>query len=461
MNVQARNRASRGGVIKGLVQVLAGLVVLGAAIALTVVLIQARPEPQTETPQRKGPMLNVVRVVRQTVPVEVRGFGTVQPVRQIQLVPQVGGRVIQIDPGLVNGGYFEPDQVLLTIDPSDYQLAVQQAEAQLEAAKASVRTAEASIENARTRFTLEQAEAEVRRAEWQANHPDTKPDPLVVREPQIREAKAAIRSAEASKLSAEAQVSRAQAALAEAKLNLQRTRISVPFAGRVLNESVDLGQFIVAGQPIATVYGTDKAEVSVPLELSDLAWLEVPKGRGAHNPHAPDEPAQTTGSNAYVDVELEDDTRTWSARVVRTEGQIDPQSRMAHVVVQVDQPEAVGPDTMPLTPGMFATVRLDGRPIHDVVVIPRYALRQGQSVWVASDGKLIIQPVDIVHADRDYVYVRSGVEDGQMIVVSMLDTVTDGMTIRTNIVDRAVAGVSTTGPRTDAERSLRPEPRQP
>lgn len=461
MNEQARNNPSRvARVLKAAVQVVAGLVVLGAAIAITVVLIQARPEPQTQTPQRQGPMLNVVGVSRQSVPVEIRGFGTVQPVRQISLVPQVGGKVVQIDPALVNGGYFEADQVLLQIDPSDYELAVQQAEAQLEAARASVQTAEASIENAKTRLTLEQAEAEVRRAEWRANHPDTPPDPLVVRQPQIREAKAAVRSAEASKLSARAQVSRAAAALDEAKLNLQRTRISVPFAGRVLDESVDLGQFVVAGQPIGTVYGTDKAEVSVPLELSDLAWLDVP-GRRGQNGDGSGDTDQPTGSNAYVDVELENGIRTWSAQVVRTEGRIDPQSRMAHVVVQVDQPEAIGPGAMPLTPGMFATVRLDGRPIHDVVVIPRFALRQGQSVWVASEGKLIIQPVDIVHADRDYVYVRAGVDDGQMIVVSMLDTVTDGMTIRTNIVDSAVAGVSTEGPRTDADPPLRPEPRQP
>jgi RND family efflux transporter MFP subunit len=213
-----------------------------------------------------------------------------------------------------------------------------------------------------------------------------------------------------------------------ARLNLERTRISLPFDGVVVSESADVGQFVGSGNRLATVYGTDVVEVRVPLDSRELAWFEVPSGRGR------------TGPQAEVTVEYGGRSVRWEGRVTRMEAQVDQASRMVHIVVEVPDPYKTSADHPPLLPGTFVDVRIFGRTLNDVVSVPRHAIRDGRSVWVLEDGSLRVREVEVLRADRQQTLISSGLEEGDLVIVSSLDAVTDGMTVRS--VDGEVGGAA-------------------
>jgi RND family efflux transporter MFP subunit len=290
----------------------------------------------------------------------------------------------------VAGGFFRAGEVLVVIEPRDYELAVERAQA--------------AVARAKVTLEREQAEAEVAREEWNGLHPGEEPTALVIREPQIRQA--------------EAEHAAAVADLDVAKLNLERTKISLPFDGVVVSESVDVGQFVGNGSRLATVYGTDVVEVRVPLDSRELAWFDIPSNRGGR------------GASAEVSASFGGTWSTWEGRVTRMEAEVDQTSRMVHVVIEVSDPYATSEGQPALLPGSFVDVRIAGRTLSQVVSVPRHAIHDGRSVWVFDDGKLGVREVEIVREDRQQTLISSGLEDGDLVIVSSLDAVTDGMTIR-------------------------------
>jgi RND family efflux transporter MFP subunit len=373
-------------------KVILPIVVLVAGVAAAVLLASARKAPERTEQVTLGPLVEVLEVVQQDVPVVVTGHGQVGAKVAVDVVPQVGGRVVATAPALVAGGFFRAGQALVTVEPRDYELAV-------ERAMAAVARAEVVLEQQR-------AEAEVAREEWDALHPgEPPPSGLVVREPQVRQAEAELAAAEAD--------------LDVARLNLERTRISIPFDGVVVSENVDRGQYIVPGQPIARVYGTDAVEIRLPLESRELAWFAVPGGAGSTSPRA------------EVEADYAGTTHTWQGRVTRMEAEVDPSSRMVNVVVEVRDPFDRAGDTPPLMPGTFVDVRVFGRTVAGLMPIPRHAIHEDNLVWVAEDDVLHIRRVEVARSDREVAYVSDGLEAGDHVVVTALDAVTDGMKIRT------------------------------
>ncbi len=375
------------------------IVVLVAGIAAAVLLASARNAPPRTERVALGPLVEVMEVVREDVPVMVTGHGQVGAKVAVEVVPQVGGRVVAVDPAFVAGGFFRAGQPLVVVEPRDYELAV-------ERAMAAVARAEVVLEQQR-------AEADVARQEWNALHPsEPPPSGLVVREPQVRQAEAELAAAEAD--------------LSVARLNLERTRISVPFDGVVVSEKVDLGQYIVPGQSIARVYGTDAVEIRLPLESRELAWFGVP---GIAN---------SQGPRADVEARYAGTTHTWQGRVTRMEAEVDPDSRMVNVVVEVRDPFDRSGKNPPLMPGTFVDVKVFGRTVAGLIPVPRHAVHEGNLVWVAEDGVLRIRQVEIARSDRAIAYVTDGLTDGDRVVVTALDAVTDGMKIRTADPDASV-----------------------
>jgi RND family efflux transporter MFP subunit len=377
------------------------VVILAVGVIVLVLLKALRKPPAKKESQILAPLLNAYVVNVQDVQMVVRGYGTVEPKVQVQVVPQVSGRVDDCHNDFVNGGFFRAGEPLITIDQRDYKLAVE--------------NAEAAVAADQVYLDRELAEAAVARQEWAQLYPDSKPtSSLVFREPQIAEAKAKLKASEAR--------------LATAQLNLERTVISMPFDGRVAAESVDVGQYVMAGQAVATVYGTDIAEIAVPLEDRDLAWFDLPAG--FNNPASS---SYVSGAEATVITDFAGGRHTWAGRVARAEGRIDSTSRMVNVVVQVANPFDVSDHRPPLVPGMFVEIEIMGKPLKGAIPVPRYAVHNADEVWVARDGQLWIQKVNIARQDKNYTYVTAGLENGAVIVTSPLEVVTDGMKIRTQL----------------------------
>ena len=377
------------------------VVILVAGVLVLIVLKTLRKPPAKKERQVLAPLLNACVVHAEDIQMLVRGLGTVEPKVEVQVVPQVSGQVVSCHKDFVNGGFFKSGDALITIDQRDYKLAVQ--------------NAEAAVATSQVYLDRELAEAKVARQEWEQLNPGSKPEsPLVLREPQIAEAKARLKASEAG--------------LATAKLNLERTVISMPFNGRIASESLDVGQYLMAGQPVATVYGTEIAEIAVPLEDRDLAWFDVPVS--FNNPASS---SSVTGAKASVIADFAGGRHTWRGHVVRAEGRINSTTREVNVVVEVTNPFEVSDHRPPLVPGMFVEIEIMGKPLKGGIPVPRYAVHNADEVWVARDGQLWIQKVEIARQDENYTYVTAGLENGAVIVTSPLEVVTDGMKIRTQL----------------------------
>jgi RND family efflux transporter MFP subunit len=383
----------------GLIQLLLVVVIIAVGLVITFVFIKLKKPPQRQEQIVLAPLVKVERLNRRDIQMVIRGYGTVNPRLQVEIVPQVSGKVVWVNPQFRAGGFIKRGELILKIDPRDYEL--------------SLRQANAAVAEAQVMLDLEKAEAKIAKNEWQQLHPGQEPDsPLVFREPQIRQAQARLESAEAG--------------LATANLNLERTRPSLPIDAVIMNERVDLGQYVMLGQSVGAAYGIESMEIEVPLQDKELAWFAVPdntfSGNPAQNPKK--------GAIARVSANFAGEEKCWLGNVVRTTGQVDKTSRLISVVVEVSEPFKDSSSTPPLLPGMFVEVAIEGNILKNAIAVPRDAMHNNNEVWVAEDGQLNVQSLDIVRADRDFAYADSGLDDGDMIIVSSLDTVIEDMKVR-------------------------------
>jgi len=402
---------------KHVVQPLACLVVLGGGVLLAVVMAQGQGNADKVTVVARAPLVTVQAAALADVPLVIEANGTVRARDVVEIMPQVEGLVVEVHPALRAGGAFAPGEVLIVIDPTDYDIEVMRAQAAIAQREAAVKDAEATI----SEFAIhrEDVRLDVERLRDLFDSNSTTRRELDKAELALRRAAAKHDAATARRDSAHGAMRVAQAGAAAAAVCLQRTRIALPYAGRVISESIDVAQYVVRGQVLAEVYRTDAMEVILPLEDWQLAWFRV-GGRDA---------LEHEGATVAIETEFAGAARTWSGRAVRLEGTVDPRSRMVRVVVEVCEPDSGDGSGTALMPGMFVTARIDGQMMEDVAALPRRALRQSGTMWIVSEGLLRIRSVKVVRQQRNRVFVR-GLEDGAQVVTSALDIVVDGMPVR-------------------------------
>ncbi len=391
-----KTHGSERGFIQGFLTIL--IIILGITGALF--FIKFKKQPEQEEQDVKIPLVKVEKVNVRDIPMVIQGYGTVTPKVEVDIIPEVSGKVVYIHPELKVGGLIRANEKILQIDPRDYELAVMQAEA--------------AVADAMVMLDKEKAEALVAQKEWKQLHGDTQPaSSLVLREPQIRQAEATLDSAKAQ--------------LATAELRLERTNLSLDFDILITSENVDISQYVVTGQSLAKAYGTEAVEIIVPLEDSELAWFDVFSNSIFEN----DKNDSSEKTIATVKANFAGSQQIWNGYVVRTTGQVDRTSRMISVVVEVPEPFKVAEGKAPLLPGIFAEVSIQGKTLHSAIAIPRDAIRQGNKVWVVNDNHLNIKTLQIVRSDKDYAYIASGIDDQVNVIISSLDVAIDGMEVRT------------------------------
>jgi RND family efflux transporter MFP subunit len=328
----------------------------------------------------------------------VKTQGTVRPRTESVLVSEVSGRVLSVSPSFAAGGFFEKGEVLVDIDPRDYELALVRARG--------------AVAQARVRLETEEAQAKVARDEWQELGTGEN-SPLATRELQVEEARASLAAAGAS--------------LEQAQRDLARARIRAPFACRLRTKMADVGQFVTPGTPVANIFAIDYVEVRLPIPDEELQYIDLPMNyRG--------EASRQRGPTVKLYADFAGRHHEWLGRVVRVEGEIDPVSRMVHVIAQVDDPygRVEGRDPMPLAVGLFVEADILGRQVDDVVVLPRTALRrEGNLLVVDDEGRLRFRDIVVIKAGKTEVIIGAGLQPGELVCVSTLDAVTDGMKVRT------------------------------
>lgn len=380
-------------------KVIAPVGILAAGILGAGVLVATRSSVETEPPETPPPLIRALDVRTETLQLTVPAQGTVAPRTESDLIAQVSGQVVEVSPNFASGGFFRKGDLLVRIDPRDYELAL---------ASANV-----DVAQARVRFEQEQEEAEVARQEW-ARIGEGEPSDLVLRKPQLAQARAALDAATAR--------------YQMAKLSLERTEIRAPFDGRVRTKRVDVGQVVGPAVPLGRIYAVDYAEVRLPIPDPELAYLDLSLYRTG-------QPEITDGPRVDLHADFAGGRYSWSGRVVRVEGEIDPQTRMVHLVARVDDPyrAPAGATRPPLAVGLFVEAEIGGKTVENAVVLPRAALRGLSRVLVVEDERLYFRDVEVLRADSERVIITGGLRAGEQVCISPLDAVVDGMRVRSSV----------------------------
>ncbi|MEM7101436.1 MAG: efflux RND transporter periplasmic adaptor subunit [Pseudomonadota bacterium] len=347
-------------------------------------------------PEAQEPVYTTVRVTNvapEEVQLKVHSQGTVKPSTESQLIPEVSGRVTWMSPNLVAGGYFKQGEVLARVEQLDY-----------------------TNSRDRARATLVRAEAEHQHAEFEYRRQRSLAERKLTSRSQLENSLRAMRVAEAA-------LQDAKVNFEQAAQNLERTDIKAPFTGLVRTESVDIGQFISRGNPIATLYASDLVEVRLPIADRQLAFLNLP-------PTLRGELPEEMQPNVTLRTEYAGQNLQWEGKIVRTEAEIDISSRMVQLVARVPN----NPDNAPLSVGLFVEAEIEGLSAEDIVVLPRSALRNNSQVLIVdADDKLRYRDIDTLRLYQDNVLIQGGLEAGERVCISPLQTALDGMKVNPSV----------------------------
>ena len=380
-------------------QLLLSVALVSLATATSVALYLLRPPTDTEEPPEVVVTVDVASVVKQDLRIQVQAQGTVTPLRKTAILSEINGRVIEVAPNFLVGGFVSEGDVLLRIDPRDYQT--------------SLLRAQAAVESAESNLAQEKGRAEVALREWQrlpkGSQRSQEARDLYLRKPQLEQA--------------QAQLLAARADLNTARDNLERTIIKAPYDALIREKHSELGQFVAAGAPLADIFSVEYAEVRLPIPQSKLDYLELPGLQGYEAGSAID---------LYTDVAGE--IRHWTAELHRTEGVFDERSRVLYTVARIRDPYALKePGREPLRVGTFVNANIEGRELKGIVSLPRYLLRAGNFVWVVdSEQHLRNRKVSMLRTGGDLIYVTAGLDDGDLVSLTNLDNSFAGSKVKIN-----------------------------
>ncbi len=364
--------------MKKIIRMSAPVLVLLAGFLLVQALIAAKPEPEKNDEATRPISLYVDEVRSEQVTLSIKTQGEVRPKTEIDLIPQVSGRIVMMSENFNEGAEFLPDSLLMKIDDADYQLAVVRADAR--------------VAEAQTALEREQATARIKEEEWRDGRKDQEPTPFALNLTQVAGAEANLRSA--------------QADLRGARLDLERTEIRIPFHGRVRDRNVGIGQIVSAGTRLGRVFSIGTVEVRLPLTDSQLVELNLPMGFMADDLRvAPKVNFKATlGNRDYH----------WQGHIVRVDAAVNKETRLIYATAEVEDPYGLGAtEGMPMAVGMFVNAEIEGVSEQPAFVMPRLALRNQDKVYVInSENRLEIRTVSVISTSKDRVLVSSGVEPG-------------------------------------------------
>ena len=380
-----------------MLRLLPPVAVLAITFGICFLLFWTQAEPEKSPKQVNVPKVRVIPLERVSYQVWLKTQGTVQARTESTLISEVRGKVMTVSDSLRAGGFFETGDVLLEIDSRDYRTAVVEAEAILAQAELALAEEEASTEQARL--------------DWERLQPNAEASDLVLRKPQLKQASAHVASAKAR--------------LANAELNLERTGITAPFAGRILSKDVDIGQYVATGNVLARIYAVDYAEIRLPLSERQLAYLHIPelyRGESSQSYAGPEVTLiSTLGVESYI----------WLGRIVRAEGALDRRSRQLFVVAQVDNPYGKQPDGRPpLKVGSFVEASIKGKVLENVFVIHRKYYRKNEYVLTVDENdKLRRRSIEVLWGDEENLAVRDGLQDSDRLCLTPLSFPVEGVNV--------------------------------
>lgn len=377
------------------------IIILGVGVAWQ--LMANSPKVKRSSVSSQAPMVKTVKVTPENIRIPVYTQGTVQPRTSISLAAEITGRIVKTSSQFASGGFFSKDEILVSIDPEEYKLAITRAEA--------------TVASARQQLARAEAEHKQKVEEYRNVSPNKVTD-FALRKPEYEEAKARLKAAMAD--------------LQLAQLQLRRCEIRAPFDGRITEKFADTGQYITPGAVLAKLYAIDVAEIRLPISHSQTKLLDV---SALTRKVIEEQAVPVTVRGFYAGRQHQ-----WQGQIVRTDAKLDDLNRLLYLVAQVDNPYGIQanipgvdqPERSILAAGMFVKAEIPGRLLNDIFILPRTALHGQDTVWLLDESlRLYQRTVQVVHRDENKVYIDNGLQSGDTIITSPLDAVVDGMQLRT------------------------------
>jgi len=371
-------------------------ILLLAASVITVIHLTEPKAQRTSASKRTAMLVEVTQGERGTFQPEILVMGTVRPEKEIVLSPRVSGEIVTVSESFTPGGFVDEGEVLLQIDPSDYEVILLQRKSELLQA-----TAELELELGRQNLALKdykELEGTIS-SEYKS---------LVLREPQLNTTRSRVEAAEA--------------AVRRAELDLERTRIRAPFAAHIINREANEGSQVSPGETLGKLVGVEHYWVEAAVPVSSLRWIDFSEGR------------DISGSEVHVRNRAGWPKGSFREGSVHSLiGELENQTRLARVLLTITDPLSHEPESAGLPPlmiGSFVEARIAGIPLQDVIRINRDYVRKDDTIWINESGELKIREVEVVFRDDEFAYIREGLSTTDQVITTNLATVFDGAALR-------------------------------
>lgn len=412
-------------------------------------LASNRLEPERLPPTEEARLVRVIEATGTDLVPRVIGYGTVRPSKVWDAAAQVSGEIVFMHAGLKRGALLAQGTEILRISPLDYDLAIATAEANIRSAEARLRELEVSEANTRETLALERRALEIRETELERKQSllaqgvvaqsvvDQETRDTLTQRQRVQEFENTLRLIPTQVAVQEEQKAVYEAELASARLDLERTRISLPFDARIAAVHVEDTQFVQVGTVMVEADGVETAEIEAQVPVGRFRMLAVAATgeelRGGISPDAIERLIESMGLSVIVRLRDADEVTEWTGRFARLSDTIDPKTRTVGVIAEVDgaYAMAVPGQRPPLAKGFFVELEIRARAIAGQIVVPRAALHGDALHVVGADSRLEIRAVETGMRQGDLVAISRGLAEGERVVVSDLIPAVEGMLLAT------------------------------
>ena len=412
------------------------------AVIIVIFLVRGRKEPEKLPVSEDARRVRVIKITPVDIIPRAVGYGYVEPGRTWQAVAEISGKVVDVSPLLEKGEIVKSGTVLIRIDPTPYQLAVAQSEADIQNINAQLEELGAVERNQKSLLEIEEKTLALSRKELERNEQllkrkilsesnyDKEQASYYLQLTKVQNLKNALNLVPANRKALTANLAMNQVKLETAKLDLEYTIVRAPFNCRITEVKIEKSQFVQKGQVLGGADGTDVAEIEAQISIDKMINLLKSVDRTAAIAHLDFKTLRDMFQlAARVKLKIGDLEALWDARFVRADATIDPQTRTVGIIVAVDDPYEkiqIG-NRPPLVRNMFCEVELKGRPLSRKIIIPRSALHDGQVYMLNPQNRLVRKKIVIDFAQTDFYAVKEGLSEGQWLIVSDLVPAIDGM----------------------------------
>ena len=402
------------------------IVVLTVAILVAILLIKMRPQPERQVKPETAFLVEAFPVKAENLNMIIESYGTVKPRELLKLVAEVKGQIVNLDPAFKEGSFINKGTTLIEIDPRSYQLEVDKRKVEIKQAEAELKHLNQEILNLEASIKITKSDSVLAKAEYLRQKKlieknviaqtalDNAEQKYLASLERLQSLQNQLALTGPSKDRLKAKRDMAKVLLRQAELDLERTSITSPFDGWVIEKEVEEGQHVNAEQNLGKIYSKGALDIEVNIPIKDLRWL-------------PTDFAKNSMPEAKIFFNSNNISYTWNGRVARVKAQIDEKTRTLPVVVEAYYNSMAG---INLKPGMFVTVHIKGIEIKNIYVLPRHVVYGDDTVYLFSDNRLRIRKVNVLRRFKDSVFIDKGLSDGELVIQTPLSRVSDGMQLR-------------------------------